>query len=100
MARMYNRYGAADKNVIKFDTIIVDEINGEPVADDVLVIKAYNKKYNCYISFIPNFADKTVGLAIDKEDEFSVAVLNYLMKSGEAEKIMADIYNQLGFNNV
>jgi hypothetical protein len=100
MARMYNRYGAADKNVVKFDTEITDNINGEPVGDDILVIRAFNKKYQCHISFMPNFADKTIGLAVDVEDEFSVAVLNYLIKSGEAERIMADIYTKLGFRQV
>ena len=100
MARKFNKWGAADKNVIKFDTEITDHINGEPVGEDILVIRAFNKKYECYISFMPNFADKTIGLAVDKEDEFSVAVLNYLIKSGEAERIMADIYMKLGFSQV
>ena len=96
----YNNWLVPDKNQIKFDTEITDHIDGNPVGEDILVIRAYNKKYECFISFAPNFADKTIGLAINKEDEFSIAVLTYLIKSGEAERIMADIYQKLGFNKL
>ena len=97
--KKYNKYGADDKNVITFDTEILDEYKGEPIADDLIIMRAFTKKDECYILFAPNFADKKIGLSLDRTSTFSDAVLTYLINSGEAQKIMSAMYNLLGWNN-
>jgi len=97
--KKYNKYGADDKNVITFDTEILDEYKGEPIADDLIIMRAFTKKDECYILFAPNFADKKIGLSLDRTTTFSDAVLTYLINSGEAQKIMSAMYNLLGWNN-
>jgi hypothetical protein len=97
--KKYNKYGADDKNVITFDTEILDEYKGESIADDLIIMRAYTKKDECYILFAPNFADKKIGLSLDRTSTFSDAVLTYLINSGEAQKIMSAMYNLLGWNN-
>jgi hypothetical protein len=97
--KRFNKYGADDKNVITFDTEILDEYKGESIADDLIIMRAFTKKDECYILFAPNFADKKIGLSLDRTTPFSDAVLTYLINSGEAQKIMSAIYNSLGWNN-
>ena len=97
--KKYNKYGADEKNVITFDTEILDEYKGKPIADDLIIMRAFTKKDECYILFAPNFADKKIGLSLDRTTTFSDAVLTYLINSGEAQKIMSAMYNLLGWNN-
>jgi hypothetical protein len=97
--KKYNKYGADEKNVITFDTEILDEYKGETIADDLIIMRAFTKKDECYILFAPNFADKKIGLSLDRTTTFSDAVLTYLINSGEAQKIMSAMYNLLGWNN-
>ena len=97
--KKYNKYGADDKNVITFDTEILDEYKGESIAKDLIIMRAFTKKDECYILFAPNFADKKIGLSLDRTTTFSDAVLTYLINSGEAQKIMSSMYNLLGWDN-
>ena len=90
--RKYNKYGAANKNVRKIDSEIVTEYKGKKVPDDILMIRMYDKKNECYVSFVPNFADKVIGLSVNQDNEFSDRVIEYLANSGIAEKIMKEIY--------
>jgi hypothetical protein len=99
MPTKFNKYGADHKNVLTFDTEILTEYKGEPIADDLIIMRAYTKKDECYILFAPNFADKKIGLSLDRTTTFSDAVLAYLINSGEAQKVMSAMYNLLEWNN-
>ena len=96
--RKYNKYGAANKNVRKIDSEIVTEYKGEKVPEDILMIRMYDKKDECYVSFVPNFADKVIGLSVNQDNEFSDRVIEYLANSGIAEKIMKEIYAMVFLN--
>jgi hypothetical protein len=99
MARMYNRYGAADKNVRKIDLEIVSvDKDGNPIPTDLLVIRAFSKKEECYVTFAPNMADKTIGLMVDRNSDFTDRVLEHLANTGQAEKIMKEIYAMVFLN--
>ena len=97
--KKYNKYGANEKNVLTFDTEILNEYKGETLGEDLVMMRAYTKKDECYILFAPNFADKKIGLSLDRTTTFSDAVLAYLINSGEAQKIMSAMYNLLEWNN-
>jgi len=88
----YNNWTVGDKNVLHFDQEILTEYKGKPVADDIMIIRCSTKKDECHVLFMPNFADKKIGLALDQTSTFSDAVLTYLINSGEAEKIMKGLY--------
>ena len=99
MPKMYNRYGANEKNILTFDPEIITEYKGEVLGEDLVMMRAYTKKDECYILFAPNFADKKIGLSLDRTTTFSDAVLAYLINSGEAQKVMSAMYNLLEWNN-
>ena len=99
MAKKYNKYGAAGKNTIKFDSEIITEYKGQQLPDDFLMIRCYNKKDECHILYQPNYEEKQVGVALDRTTPFSDAVLTWLINSGTAEKMMKEIYNILWGDN-
>ena len=91
--KKYNKYGAADKNEIKFDSEIVTKYKEQDLPDDVLMIRCYNKKDECYVLYQPNYEEKQVGISLDRTTPFSDAVLTWLINSGTAEKMMKEIYS-------
>jgi len=96
---MYNRYGAADKNVRKIDLEIVSvDGEGNPIPTDLLVIRAFDKKEECHVTFAPNMVDKTIGLMVDRNSDFTDRVLEHLANTGQAEKIMKEIYAMVFLN--
>ena len=78
-----------------FDLEILTEYKGEPVNDDMIIIRVFTDTDTCHVLFAPNMADKKVGLALDQTTEFSDSVLEYLINSGEAQKIMKTIYDKI-----
>ena len=100
MARKYNKFGAADKNTVKFDSEILTEYKGQKLPEDVLMIRCYNKKHECHVLYQPDYEKKQVGISLDRTTTFSDAVLTWLINSGTAEKMMKEIYTILwGENN-
>jgi hypothetical protein len=97
--KKYNKYGAASKNEIKFDSEIVTIYKEQKLPDDLLMIRCYNKKDECYVVYQPNYEEKQVGIALDRTTPFSDAVLTWLINSGTAEKMMKEIYQILWGDN-
>lgn len=95
--RKYNKYGASHKNVTKYEMEILMEKDGVEIPEDLLMIRCYTSKDECVLTFAPNMADKTIGLMLDRTTPFSDAVLEHLIKSGDAEKIMKSIYDEMGW---
>jgi hypothetical protein len=95
MPKKYNRYGAANKNTIKFDSEILTEYKGQPLPEDVLMIRCYNKKHECHVLYQPNYEEKQVGISLDRTTPFSDAVLTWLINSGTAEKMLKEIHSIL-----
>jgi hypothetical protein len=93
--KSFNKYGAAEKNVIKFDSEIIKEYKGQTLPDDLLMIRCYDKKDECHILYQPNYEEKQVGISLDRTTPFSDAVLTWLINSGTAEKLMKEIYQIL-----
>jgi len=99
MPKSFNRYGASHKNQVKFDSEIVTKYKGQKLPDDILMIRCYNKKEECYILYQPNYEEKQVGISLDRTTPFSDAVLTWLINSGTAEKLMKQIYQILWGDN-
>lgn len=97
--KKFNKYGAKEKNVVKFDSKIVTEYKDHKLPDDVLMIRCYNKKDECYVLYQPNYEEKQVGISLDRTTPFSDAVLTWLINSGTAEKMMKEIYQILWGDN-
>ena len=97
--KKYNKYGAAKKNEIKFDSEIVTTYKGQKLPDDFLMIRCYNKKDECHVLYQPNYEEKQVGISLDRTTPFSDAVLTWLINSGTAERMMKEIYQILWGEN-
>ena len=91
--KRFNKYGANDKNEVKFDSEIVTKYKEQDLPEDVLMIRCYNKKDECYVLYQPNYEEKQVGISLDRTTPFSDAVLTWLINSGTAEKMMKEIYS-------
>jgi hypothetical protein len=95
MPKKFNKYGAVNKNAVKFDSEIVTKYKEQDLPDDVLMIRCYNKKDECYVLYQPDYENKQVGISLDRTTPFSDAVLTWLINSGTAEKMMKEIYQIL-----
>jgi len=95
MPKSFNRYGADHKNEVKFDSEILTEYKGQPLPEDVLMIRCYNKKHECHVLYQPNYKEKQVGISLDRTTPFSDAVLTWLINSGTAEKMLKEIHSIL-----
>jgi hypothetical protein len=93
--KKYNKYGAKEKNVVKFDSEILTEYKGQQLPKDFLMIRCYNKKDECHVLYQPDYEEKQIGISLDRTTPFSDAVLTWLINSGTAEKMMKEIYNIL-----
>ena len=93
--KKFNKYGAASKNEIKFDSEIVTIYKEQQLPEDILMIRCYTKKDECYVLYQPNYEEKQVGISLDRTTPFSDAVLTWLINSGTAEKMMKQIYEIL-----
>ena len=93
--KRFNKYGANKKNKVKFDSEIVTKYKEQDLPDDVLMIRCYNKKNECYILYQPNYEEKQIGISLDRTTPFSDAVLTWLINSGTAETTMKNIYSIL-----
>ena len=97
--KKYNKYGAANKNKIKFDSEIITIYKEQQLPDDILMIRCYTKKDECHVLYQPNYEEKHVGISLDRTTPFSDAVLTRLINSGTAEKMMKEIYQILWGDN-
>ena len=97
--KKYNKFGAAEKNQWMFDSEIVKEYKGQELPEDILMIRCYSKKDECYVLYQPNYEEKQVGISLDRTTLFSDAVLTWLINSGTAEKMMKEIYQVLWGDN-
>ncbi len=97
--KKYNKFGAAEKNEVKFDSEIVTEYKGQPLPEDCLMIRCYSKKEECFVLYQPNYEEKQVGISLDRTTPFSDAVLTWLINSGTASKMMKEIYSILWGDN-
>jgi hypothetical protein len=96
--KSFNKYGAAEKNEVKFDSEIVTKYKDQDLPEDLLMIRCYNKKDECYVLYQPNYEEKQVGISLDRTTPFSDAVLTWLINSGTAERMMKEIYQVLWGN--
>lgn len=93
--KRYNKYGANDKNEVKFDSEIVTIYKEQQLPEDVLMIRCYSKKDECFVLYQPNYDTKEVGISLDRTTPFSDAVLTWLINSGTAEKMLKEIHSIL-----
>jgi hypothetical protein len=89
MPPKYNKYGADYKNIKQFDVETISD------KDDVeVVFRIYDNKDEFLLFFTPNYEDKTIGVATDRDTKFSDAVLEFLIKSGDVENVMKQVYHK------
>ena len=93
--KKYNKYGANGKNEIKFDSEIVTKYKEQELPDDLLMIRCFNKKDECFVVYQPDYENKQVGISLDRTTPFSDAVLTWLINSGTAARMMKEIYTLL-----
>jgi len=87
--KKYNKWGADYKNIKKFDVETISD------KDDVeVVFRIYSDKDEFLLFFTPNYEDKTIAVATDRDTKFSDAVLEFLIKSGDVENVMKQVYNK------
>lgn len=87
--KKYNKWGADYKNVKQFDVQLLSDKE-----DIEAVFRIYDKKDEFLLFFTPNFENKTIGVATDRDTKFSDAVLEFLIKSGDVENVMKQVYNK------
>ena len=87
--RKYNKWGAADKNVIKFD---VENILHED--KDAAVFRIYSRRDEFYLYILPNHQTKQVEVSTDRNTKFSDAVLELLINNGDVTNIMQAVYTK------
>ena len=87
--KRYNKWGADYKNIKQFDVETISD------KDDVeVVFRIYDKKDEFLLFFTPNYEDKTIGVATDRDTKFSDAVLEFLIKSGDVENVIKQVYSK------
>ena len=87
--RKYNKYGAADKNVRRFE---VENILHED--KNAAAFRIYDKKDEFYLYFLPNYENKTVEVSTNVNTKFSDAVLTLLINNGDVTNIMEAVYTK------
>jgi hypothetical protein len=86
---MYNRYGAAEKNVKRFE---VENILHED--KNAAAFRIYDSKDEFYLYFLPNYENKTVEVSTDKDTKFSDQVVEFLVNNGDVTNIMEAVYTK------
>lgn len=89
MAQRYNKWGADYKNVKQFDVETLSDKD-----DTEVVFRIYDKKDEFLLYFTPNYENKTIGVVTDRDTKFSDAVLEFLIKSGDVENVMKQVYSK------
>jgi hypothetical protein len=87
--KKYNKYGAAYKNVRRFE---VENILHEDA--NATTFHIYDTKDEFYLYFLPNYENKTVEVSTDRNNKFSDAVLELLINNGDVTNIMEAVYTK------
>lgn len=87
--KKYNKYGAAYKNVKRFE---VENILHED--KNAAVFRIYTDKDEFYLYFLPNYENKTIEVATDRDTKFSDAVVEFLANNGDITNIMEAVYTK------
>lgn len=93
--KKYNKFGAAEKNITTFDTEIISKYKEQDLPDDLLMVRCYTKNEECHVAFIPDYENKRVGTTMDSDSVFATSVLQWMIDSGTAERLMKEIYQIL-----
>jgi len=89
MARRFNKYGAAYKNVRRFE---VENILHED--KNAAAFRIYDSKDEFYLYFLPNYENKTVEVSTNVNTKFSDAVLELLINNGDVTNILEAVYTK------
>ena len=89
MSRMYNRYGAAHRNVRRFE---VENILHQD--ENAASFKIYDDKDEFMLYFLPNYENKTVEVSTDKDTKFSDSVVAFLINNGDITNILEAVYTK------
>ena len=87
--KKYNRYGAAHRNVRRFE---VENILDKD--ENAAVFKIYDDKDEFMLYFLPNYENKTVEVSTNVNTKFSDSVLEFLINNGDVTNIMEAIYTK------
>jgi hypothetical protein len=91
--RKYNKFGAAYKNVKRFE---VENILHED--ENAAVFRIYTDKDEFHLYFLPNYENRTVEVSTDINTKFSDAVLEFLINNGDVTNIMEAVYTKAFVN--
>jgi hypothetical protein len=87
--RKYNRFGAAHRNVKRFE---VENVLHEDA--NAAAFKIYSSKDEFYLYFLPNYENKTVEVSTDRDTKFSDAVVEFLANNGDITNILEAVYTK------
>jgi hypothetical protein len=96
MPKMFNRYGAAEKNnkLNLYDIELVKEYNGSPVDENSIVAKIIGTEETFHVFILPNYKEKWVRMGCDSNTDFAQQVTQLMMESGEAEHLIKQVYDK------
>jgi len=96
MPKMYNRYGAAEKNnkLNLYDIELVKEYNDNPVDENAIVAKIIGKEETFHVFILPNYEEKWVRMGADSNTDFAQQVTQLMIESGEGEYLIKQVYNK------
>ena len=87
MAQRFNKYGAAYKNIKQFDVEVLSDKD-----DKEAIFRIYDNKDEFLLFFTPNYENKTIQVGTDRDTKFSDATLEFLIKSGDVENVIKQVY--------
>jgi len=89
MPKKYNRYGAAYRNVRRFE---VENILHQD--KNAASFRIYDSKDEFYLYFLPNYENKTVEVSTDRDTKFSDSVVEFLANNGDITNILEAVYTK------
>ena len=87
--KKYNRYGAAHRNVKRFEVENVLHKDANAAA-----FRIYSDKDEFLLYFIPNYENKTIEVSTDRDTKFSDAVVEFLANNGDITNILEAVYTK------
>ena len=87
--KKYNRFGAAHRNVKRFE---VENVLHEDA--NAAAFRIYSDKDEFLLYFLPNYENKTVEVSTDRDTKFSDQVVEFLVNNGDVTNIMEAVYTK------
>jgi hypothetical protein len=87
--KKFNKFGAAHKNIIKFDVEKIDNVD-----PNAAVFRIYSDKEDFFLFILPNYETKQIEVGTDVNTKFSDMVFEFLVNSGDIENVIKEVYKK------